>query len=219
MKFFSIYFLLLITIITILGCKKSTKSFTEIDNKSYIMDFELLQENPNNQTSIKITSPKATVYPSNNNLEILESTIEVLSKDGQDFRIKSGNSILNNITNSIKVFNSVNISFLNRPDYYITTNSFLWDMQTSIIDINNPFKVNFNNTNITATNGSYNIDSKLLKIVNSDFNRVNFNSKGHVDYEIKINSDFAKWFKKDNTFVFRSKEKQVETTINFLITK
>ena len=219
MKFFSIYFPLLITIITLLGCKKSTKSSTEIDNKSYIMDFELLQENPNNQTSIKITSPKATVDPSNNNLEILESTIEVLTKDGQDFRIKSGNSILNNITNSIKVFNSVNISFLNRPDYYITTNSFLWDMQTSIIDINNPVKVNFNNTKITATNGSYNIESKLLRIVNSDFNRVNFNSEGHVDYEIKIKSDFAKWFKKDNTFVFRSKEKQVETTINFLITK
>ena len=40
------------------------------------MDFELLQENPNNQTSVKITSPKAIIDPSNNNLEILESTIE-----------------------------------------------------------------------------------------------------------------------------------------------
>ena len=40
-----------------------------------------------------------------------------------------------------------------------------------------------------------------------------------MDYEIKIKSDFAKWFKTDNTLVFRSKEKQVETIINFLITK
>ena len=219
MKFFSIYFLLIISIIPILGCEKSTKYRTEVDNKSYIINFELLQENPNNDTSIKITSPKAKVDPSNNNLEILESTIELLTKDGQDFKIKSGNSILNNITNSIKVFDNVNISFLDKPDYYITTNSFLWDMQTSIIDINNPVKVNFNNINITATNGSYNIDSKLLEIENSDFNRVNFNSDGHVDYEIKIKSDFAKWFKTDNTLVFRSKEKQVETIINFLITK
>ena len=219
MKFFSIYFLLIISILPILGCEKSIKSRTEVEDKSYIIDFELLQENPNNQTSIKITSPKAKVDPTNNNLEILESTIELLTKDGQDFKIKSGNSVLNNITNSIKVFDSVNISFLDKPDYYITTDSFLWDMQTSIIDINNPVKVNFNNIKITATNGSYNIDSKLLKVENSDFNRVNFNSDGHMDYEIKIKSDFAKWFKKDNTFVFRSKEKQVETTINFLITK
>jgi len=31
--------------------------------KSYINDFELLQENPNNQTSVKITSPNAIIDP------------------------------------------------------------------------------------------------------------------------------------------------------------
>ena len=219
MKNLPIYFLLIITTLPLFGCQKPNKSSTQIDNKSYIKDFELLQENPNNQTSVRITSPKAIIDLSNNNIDIFDSSIELLNKNGQDFKVNSGNSTLNNLTNSISVFNSVNISFLNNQDYYITTNSFDWDLNTSIIDINNPVNINFDNTKINATNGFYNIDSSLLKIDNSEFNRYIYNSEGDEEYQIKINSDFAKWFKKDNTLVFTSNEKQVETTINFLITK
>ena len=48
MKNLPIYFLLIITTLPLFGCQKSSKSYTEIDNKSYINDFELLQDNPNN---------------------------------------------------------------------------------------------------------------------------------------------------------------------------
>ncbi len=219
MKFLQIYCLLIINILTIFGCQKSNNSTNQIDNKSYINDFELLQENPINQTSVKITSPKAIIYPSNNDIEIFESQIEIFNKSGQDFKIKSGNSTLNNINNSIRVFNNVNISFLNNPNYYITTNSFLWDLNTSVIDINNPININFDSTRINATNGFYNIHSSLLKIDNSEFNRNIYTSEGEEEYKVKINSDFAKWFKKDNTLVFTSNEKQVEATINFLLTE
>ena len=169
--------------------------------------------------SIKITSPKAIIDPTNNDIEIFESTIDFLNKNGQDFKVKSGNSNLNNLNNSIRVYNNVNISFLNNLDYYITTNSFHWDLNTSIIDINNPVEINFDNTQINATNGFYNIYSSLLKIDNSEFNRYIYNSEGEEEYLVKIKSDFAKWFKKDNTLVFTSNEKQVETTFNFLLTE
>tara|TARA_Y100001968_G_scaffold218845_1_gene201502 strand:+ start:36 stop:695 length:660 start_codon:yes stop_codon:yes gene_type:complete len=218
-KYLSIYFLLIFTILPLVGCKESKKSDTQIDNKSYINNFELLQENPNNQTSIKITSPKAIIDPTNNNIEIFESSIELFNNNGQDFKVKSGNSTLNNLTNSIKVFNRVNISFLNNQYYYITTNSFRWDLNTSIIDINNPVNINFGNTKINATNGSYNIDSSLLKIDNSEFIRHIYNSEGQEELQVKIKSDFAKWFKSDNTLVFISNQKQVETTINVLLTE
>ena len=92
MKYLSIYFLLIFSLLPILGCQKSNKSLTQVDNKSYINDFELLQENPNNQTRIKITSPKAIIDPLNNDIEIFESSIEILNKNGQDFNVKSGNS-------------------------------------------------------------------------------------------------------------------------------
>ncbi|WP_269624816.1 LPS export ABC transporter periplasmic protein LptC [Prochlorococcus marinus] len=219
MKYLPIHFLLIITTLTLFGCQKSNKSSTQIDNKSYINDFELLQENPNNETSVRITSPKAIIDPTNNDIDIFESSIELLNKKGQDFKVKSGNSTLNNLTNSISVFNNVRISFLDKQDYYITTNSFDWDLNTSIIDINNPVNINFNNTRIKATNGFYDIDSSLLKIDNSEFNRYIYNVKGEEEYYVKIKSDFAKWFKKDNTLVFTSNEKQVETTINFLLTE
>ncbi len=217
MKYLRIYFLLIISILPLCGCQNSTKSVTQVDYKSYINDFELLQENPTNQTSIKITSPKAIIDPTKIDIEIFDSSIEIINKNGQDFKVKSGNSTLNNLTNSIRVFNSVNISFLNNQDYYITTNSFDWDLNSSIIEINNPVKINIYNTMINATNGLYNIDSSLLKIDNSEFNRYIYNSKGEEQYQLKIKSDFAKWFKKDNTLEFISNENQVETTINFLL--
>ena len=88
-----------------------------------------------------------------------------------------------------------------------------------IINLDNPVTINYGNTQINATNGLYNIDSSLLKIDNSQFNRYIYNSEGEEEYQVKIKSDFAKWFKKDNTLVFTSKEKQVETTINFLLTQ
>ena len=219
MKLLPIYFLLIITTLPLFGCQKSNKPSTQIDNKSYINNFELLQENPNNRTSIRITSPKAIINPTNNDIDIFNSSIELLNKNGQDIKVNSGNSTLNNLTNSIKVFNNVNISFLDKEDHYINTNSLDWDLSTSIIDINDPIDINFDKAIITATNGFYSIDTSILKIENSVFNRYIYNSKGEDKYHINIVSDFAEWFENDNTLVFISNEKQVETTINVLLTK
>ena len=219
MKYLPIYYLLIITSLPLFGCQKLNKSSTQIDNKSYIKDFELLQENPNSNTSVRVTSPKAIIDTSNNDIDIFNSSIELLNKNGQDFIVKSGNSTLNNFTNTIRVFNSVNISFLDKLDYYINTNSFDWNLNTSIIDINDPIIINFDNTRINANSGLYNINKNLLKVDNSEFNRIIFNSKGEKEYQIEIISDIAKWFKNDNTLVFKSNDKQVETTVNFLLTK
>ncbi len=202
-----------------MGCQKTNTSTTKIDNRSYINFFELLQENPDNQTSVKITSPKAIIDSTNNDIEIFESSIKILNNKGQDFQVESGNATLNNFTNSIRVFNNVIISFINDKDYYITTNSFDWDLNTSIIDINNPVNINFDDSNIIAKKGFYNINSGILKIDNTEFNRNINNSEVNEEYQIKIKSDFAEWFKNDNLLVFTSDEKQVETTIYFLLTK
>ncbi len=213
------YFLLIITIIALIGCQKSNISTTKVDLKSYINNLELLQENPNNQTTIKITSSKAIIDPSKNDIELFESTIEFLNKNSQDFKVESGKASLNNLDNSIRVYNNVNLSFINKQDYYITTNSFDWDLNNSIIDINNPVKINFDNTVIKATNGLYNIGSSILKIANSEFKRYIYNLKDKVEYQVEINSDLSKWYNKDNTLEFISNDKQVETTINFLLTE
>ncbi len=213
------YFLLIITLLPLLGCQKSNNLTSQIDNKSYINNFELLQENPNSQTSLKIVSPKAIIDPTSNDIELHESLIEIFNKNGQDIKVNSGNSSLNNLANSIRVFNNVKISFPNNHDYFITTNSFDWDLNSSVIDIDNAVNINFDNTKINASNGIYNIGSGLLNIVNSEFNRNVYNFSGEEEYQVKIISDFAKWFKRDNTLVFSSNEKQVETTINLLLTQ
>ena len=219
MKFTPTLFILIVIIFPFYGCQKANKSTNLLDNKSYINDFELVQENPTNETSIKIKSPKAIIDPTSNDIEIFESSIEVKSKNGQDFLIRSGNSSLNNLLNYIRVFNNVNISFLDRPDYSIFTNSFKWDLNNSVININNSLNINFDNTSITATNGLFNIDSSLLIIDNTVFKRSIYNPNANDQYNVEIKSDFAKWFKKKNTLVFTSNGKQVETTINFLTTK
>ena len=219
MIYLPIYFLLIIATLPLFGCQKLRQSSTQLDNKSYIKDFELLQENPNNHTSVRIISPKAIIDPTTNDIDIFDSSIELINKNAQDFKVISGNSTFNNLNNSIRVFNSVNISFLDNQDYYINTNSFDWNLNTSIIDINDPIYINFDNTRINATNGFYNIVSGLLNIENSEFNRYVYNIRGEEDYQVKIKSDLAKWMKRDNTLVFTSNQKQVETTINLLLTQ
>ena len=57
MKYFQIYFLLILSTLLLLGCQKSNKSASQIDNKSYINKFELLQENNSNDTRVRIKSP------------------------------------------------------------------------------------------------------------------------------------------------------------------
>ena len=219
MNYFKIYFILILNIFPLFGCQQSNKATIENDIKSYINDFELIHENKKNQTSIKITSPAAIINSKNNDIEITKSTIEIINNNSQDIKVKSGNSILNNFTNSIHVLNNVKISFLNSKDYFITTNSFTWDLKNSVMYIDKPLKINFNNSNIVANNGLYNIDAGLLKIDNTEFNRNLYNSEGKEKYQINIKSDFAKWLKNENTLVFISNEKQIETTINLLLTE
>ena len=216
-KYF-LYIFLLFVLFPISACNNKQKK-SLVDNKGYISDFELIKENPWNKNRIRITSPKAIIDPIKSDINIFDSSIKILNENGQNIQVKSGESTLNNSFKLIRVFNNVYISFLNKQDYYITTNSFDWDLNTSIIDINNPVKINFDNTRIMATNGLYNINSSVLNIDNSEFNRYIYNSKGEEKYQVKIKSDFAKWLKKDNTLVFTSNEKQVETTVNFLLTQ
>ena len=216
MKYFKIYFLLILSTLLLLGCQKSNKSASQIDNKSYINNFELLQENNTNDTRVRISSPKAIIDPISNDIEIFDSSIDILNKNTLEIQVQSGNSTLNNLSNTIKVFNNVNISFLDNENYFISTNSFNWDLNTSIIDIKNPLNINFDNTDIIASNGFFNIQSGLLKIDNSTFKRTVYNSEDIEKYQIQINSDVTQWFKNKNILVFTSNDKQVETTINFL---
>ncbi len=219
MKQTYLYFLIVLAIYPLLGCQKSSKPIAQLDNNSYITNFELLQKNTSNDTRIRITSPKATLDQTNNIIEIVESSIEIINKDGQDFKVKSGYSTINNMSNLINVFNNVTISFIDNKDYYITTNSFTWDLNTSIIDINSPLNMNLDNTKILATNGLYNLDLSKFKIANSVFNRNFFNSDGKKTYQVEIKSDLANWLKNENSLEFKSNDKQVETTINFLTFK
>ena len=137
MKYFQIYFLLILSTLLLLGCQQSNKSASQIDNKSYINNFELLQENNSNDTRVRISSPKAIIDPISNDIEIFDSSIDILNKNTLEIQVQSGNSTLNNLSNTIKVFNNVNISFLDNANYFISTNSFNWDLNTSIIDIKN----------------------------------------------------------------------------------
>jgi len=208
--------MLIITSLPLFGCQKLNKSSTQLDYKSYINNFELNQENPITQTSIKIISPKAIIDNFNNGIKIFDSSIEISNKNFKDIIIKSGNANLNNIDNIIKVFNNVNISLVDSKNYFLNTESFIWDLSKSSINLDKPLDIDLDNTNITSSSGSYNIKLGELKIMNNYFNRSIFNNDGKEKYQIEIKSDVAKWIKNENTLEFKSNNKQVETTINIL---
>ena len=85
MKQAYLYFLIVLAIYPLLGCQKSSKPIAQLDNNSYITNFELLQKNTSNDTRIIVTSPKATLDQTNNIIEIVKSSIEIINKDGQEF--------------------------------------------------------------------------------------------------------------------------------------
>ena len=213
------YIITIFTLLPLLGCQKTQVKSNDLDNKSYINDFELIQENTTNNTRIKITSPQAIIDPTNNDIEITESSIQILNAKGKDIKITSGKSSLDNFKNLIRVYKNVNIALINNKDSYIKTESFYWNLRKATIDLNNPLKVNFPNTTIISSNGIYNIDSDQLTINNNIFNRKVFNKEGEQIYQIKIMADIAKWIKDKNQLEFTSSDKQVETTINFLSLK
>ncbi|MBW3041972.1 LPS export ABC transporter periplasmic protein LptC [Prochlorococcus marinus] len=213
------YIFIFISILTLLGCQKSKYKIQEIDQKSYISDFELLQENPTNKNSIRITSPKAIIDPIKNDIEIFTSKIELLNKSNIELLVKSGNSTLNNALNIIRVFNNVNITFLEAQDYYIKTDSFNWDLNNSNILLDSPLDINFDTTKIISSGGSYNLNTDILSLNNNKLNRSIFNNIGIEKYQIEIISDNIEWLKNNNTLVFQSNNKQVETYINFLSIK
>ena len=215
----SLYFFLPIIILSLIGCKKGEDKEAIDDFKSYITDFQLKQENASNDTIIKINSPKAVIDPTNNDIEIFNSSIEILNNNSNDIKITSGKSILNNTTNKIKVFNNVYISLLDVKNSFIKTNNLDWDLNTSNITLNSPLKINFDNTQINSSYGFYNVESSVLNINNNIFNRSILNKDGDEIYQITILADKAKWLKESNSLEFISNEKQVETTINFLTIK
>ena len=216
MNKFLLYLLILFQIFPLLACQRIKDQTLEIDNKSYINDFELSQKNPMNDTVIIIKSPKAIIDPINKDIEIFDNSIKIINRNGKDVIVKSGKSTLNNSSNLIRVFNKVNISLLENQNYFLTTDSFIWDLNSSNINLNSPLNINFDNTRITSLSGSYNINSSILKINNNILNRSIFNTEGNQQYQIETISDIANWFKKENIFEFTSNNKQVETTINIL---
>ena len=216
MSFFLNYLLTLLIILPLFACQKSKKQSLNLDNKSYIKDFVLLQENSINDTRVKITSPKAIIDPIKNDIEIFDSSIDIINPNGQIIKVIAGNSSLNNSENLIRVYNNVYISKIDKNNSFIKTNSFYWDLNKSNVNLNSPLEVIFENTIINSTNGFYNIGIGELKIFNNIFNRNIFNEKGENIYNITIEAELAKWLKDNNSLEFSSNDKQVETTINFL---
>ncbi len=207
------------SILTLLACQNQNNNVLEIDNKSYITEFELIQENPKNGTRVEIKSSKAKIDPRNNDIEILDSSIMISNNNVQDVHIKSGTSILNSFKNSIQGYNNVYISLLDGSNSFIKTKSLNWNLNTANIIFNNPILINISNTSIHSTDGIYNTESNLIKINNNVFKRNIYNSEGEDKYTIEIISDNAKWFKNMQLLEFSSKGSQVETTINFLTSK
>jgi len=211
-----IYLFILLSTFPLFACQKSQVIIKEIDNNSYINDFELFQENPNNETTIKIKSPKAIIYPSTNDIEIIDSFIHIFKNNDNEIEVTSGNSTLNNFENIIKVYNNVNISILGERNSVIKTNRIFWDLNKSIIELKSPLDINFENTTIYSSDGLYDIELGRLKLNNNIFNRVIYNKDGYPSYKINIISDLAKWLKQGNSLEFTSNKKQVQTTIDFL---
>ena len=214
-----LYIFLILSLFPHYACKNNKSLIIQPDYKTYINNFELLQENSKNDTRVRIRSPKAIIEPTNNDIQIFDSSIEIIKKNVRNLKVSSENSTLNNFKNIITAYKNVNISLPENKNLLIKTDSLYWDLKTSIINFKNPLNINLENTKLYSANGIYNIDLEELKLNNNIFNRRILNKDGVAIYNIKIVADIAKWIKDNNSLEFRSNNKQVEATINFLSVK
>ena len=106
--------ILFIFILPLTSCKYNDNQLA--DNNAHINNFELVQENPSNDTSIKISSPKAIIDPFiwdlnksiinfDSPLEINSNSTTISSTDGR-YNIDSKTLNLNNIIFNESIFNS-----------------------------------------------------------------------------------------------------------------
>ena len=208
-----------VLIIFLLSCERSRKQTSQIDVNSYIKDFELIQKNIRNDSIIKIKSPKAIINQTSNDFQIFDSLIELSNKTGKDLQINSGRSTLNNSQNILRIFNNVNVTLKNNQNSFIKTETLDWDLGRSLISLTTPLEVNLLNTKILSESGQYIIDKNQLIINNNLFKRSIFNTNGIRKYQIEIISDIATWSTMNNLLEFKSIDKQVESTIDFLSTE
>ena len=214
-------FLITITlfyIIPLLSCKREVSTTDQNDNKSYLSDFELIQERPNN-TKIEITSPKAILSSISQNLEIYNTNVKITNFQGISYDIISGKSFLHNANQTIRLFNDVIITGFEKDDSKITTSEFTWFLDKSLINLDNNLKINFNNTKIYSTNALFNLNNNLMHLYSVEFYREINNQNGRNNNLVTIIADNAKWQKQDGIIEFTSNQKQVETTIDFLAVK
>ena len=203
-------------LIPLFSCKNSEKVKIKSENKSYINNFQLIQDNPNNKTRVEIISPRAIIDLSTNDIQIFDSSIQIMNQKGNNLSIKSGNSKLNNSSKIINVYNNVFISLVDDGKSFITTNSFNWDLNTSNIILNSPLDISFDNSKLLSSGGFFDINIGLLRINDNVLNRSIFDKDGNEKYRLQIESDNALWFKDQNLLEFTSNKKQVETTIDIL---
>ena len=216
MNQYQLHLIILFTIFPLFACQKTLNNNLETDYNSYINEFELIQENPKNNTRIKITSPKAIINTQSKDIEIFDSSMKIFSKNGNNLELLASNLSLNNSKNLIRAYNNVSIHLINNSNSFIRTNSLDWDLNSSNINIDSHLDFNFENTSIYSANGSYNIDLSQLKLNNNIFKRSIMNNNGEAMYNIVIKSDIAKWLENNKSLEFTSNNNQVETIINFL---
>ena len=195
------------------SCQNSSNLRSEIDNKGYLTEFNLIQENPINNSTIIINSPKAIIDQKNNDLKIFDSSIEFNDTSNSNIFIKSGESSINQSTNTIESIDNVNISFGHDNLSNITTDKLFWNLDTSIIVIDSKLIFNFDDTKILSDKGIYFTNISQL-ILDNVFYQKNFtNAQGDQIYNIIIKSDSASWLKENKLLEFTSTNKQVESNI------
>ena len=67
-----LYLIILFSVFPLISCQRTNNNIVEVDNNSYISDFELVQKNQINDTIVKIISPKAIIDNFNNDINIFD---------------------------------------------------------------------------------------------------------------------------------------------------
>ena len=208
--------LLSISLLITSSCKINRDNINKPDEYSYLTNFEMVQQRADKINKVIISSPKAILNPTNNQIDIIRSNIEIINNNGKKFNIKSGKALLDNSNKQINISKDVTIIGDNYDKSYIKTNSLTWNLEKSSINIQNDLTITLKNTKIYSINGFYDLNKGRIDLNSVELYRDIFNKNGFKSHSIIVLADRGNWVKENNDFKFTSGENQVETTVKFL---
>ncbi len=204
------YFLLLIFLIVIGGCKTGGRDEKEISQSINSLNMNIYSNK--GKKMLSINSPYSIYDKDKNTFNLKETTIKLFKNNESEYIITSEKSKLSNNNKLIELDGNVLIKTLIKQEDKLYSNSFIWNIENSQFLLVGNVKFENNTITLSSNKAILNKKNNIIEFFNPVKYKVN-DSNNNKRYEVK--SENAYYNIDTKSVSFRSKEERVRSKIYF----